>query len=210
MNNTVLINIKSLINSGLRQLKLPNTDFYTIKILQYLEILIKWNNHINLVSTSDPQQLLVRHILDSLSIVKFINGNNILDFGTGAGLPGVPLALFFPQFHFTLIDSANKKTIFLNHVKFLLKIDNITIVNTRIEHFVPSIQFDTVVTRATDSIQGIISKTRNLCSIKGQILSMKGKIPYKELEFLSKNAFTIHILQVPYLNEERHLIKIII
>jgi 16S rRNA (guanine527-N7)-methyltransferase len=174
----------------------------------YITLLHKWNKAYNLTSIRDPKLILIRHIFDSLAIVPFIVGPNILDFGTGAGLPGIPLALALPKYNFVLLDSSNKKTIFLNHVVLLLEIENINVVTKRIEAFSFASEFATIITRATTTLEEVIDKTKHLCAKNGQILVMKGKYPTKELEAIVQPK-EVYNIKVPYLNEERHLIKIV-
>ena len=130
-----------------------------------------------------------------------------MDFGTGAGLPGIPLALALPDWNFVLLDSVGKKTTFLNHVIFSLNINNVEVVNKRIEEFRFDHDFATIVTRATTDVSAIIDKTQHLCAKSGQILIMKGKYPEKELSTIN-NVFESQRIEVPYLNEERYLIKV--
>lgn len=177
--------------------------------MAYITLLIKWNKVHNLTSASDPKTIIIRHILDSLSITNFIMGPNVLDFGSGAGFPGIPLALALPKYRFVLLDSSKKKTTFLNHVVLSLKIKNVVVENKRIEEFYFAPGFATVATRATDKIEVIIDKTKHLCAKSGQILIMKGKSYETELNSVKENLET-HEIVVPYLNEKRCLIKVLI
>jgi len=163
-----------------------------------------------LTAVRDPKAILIRHIFDSLAIIRFIKGSNVLDFGTGAGLPGIPLALVLPQYHFVLLDSSNKKTAFLNHVLFELGIKNVTVVTKRIEAFDFVSGFATIVTRATTTLATVFDKAQRLLAKNGQILVMKGKYPASELEELGAlNLSTeVYPVQVPYLDEERHLVQL--
>ena len=171
-------------------------------------LLNKWNKVHNLTAISEPKAILIRHIFDSLAIVPFIKGPDILDFGTGGGLPGIPLALLLPEYNFVLLDSAHKKTTFLQHVVLALNIKNIKIVTKRIEDFHFDRLFATIVTRATTKSDIIIEKVKHLCAKNGQILIMKGKNPAEELK--SVKNFELYRLEVPYLNEERHVVKILV
>ncbi|MBU0743986.1 MAG: 16S rRNA (guanine(527)-N(7))-methyltransferase RsmG [Gammaproteobacteria bacterium] len=196
-----------LLNSGLNKLNLKLSETTLEKIIAYIALLDKWNKVHNLTSIRDPKSILIRHIFDSLAIAPFIKGPNILDFGTGGGLPGIPLALALPKYNFVLLDSALKKTTFLNHVILALKIKNVNVITKRIEEFHFDPLFATIVTRATAKSDMIIDKTRHLCAKHGQILIMKGKDPKEELKSIN-NHFELYKIKVPYLNEDRCLIKI--
>jgi 16S rRNA (guanine527-N7)-methyltransferase len=198
-----------ILQSGLDILGLKLTQATQEKIIEYITLLHKWNKTYNLTAIRDPKLVLIRHIFDSLAIVPFIVGPNILDFGSGAGLPGIPLALALPKCNFVLLDSSNKKTIFLNHVVLSLKIENVNVVTKRIEAFSFSPEFATIVTRATTTLDDIVNKTKQLCAKNSQILVMKGKYPTKELEAITKPK-EVYNIKVPYLNEERHLVKILL
>lgn len=190
---------------GALNLKLPSKTLQ--QIVEYINLLHKWNKAYNLTAIRDPNLILIRHIFDSLAITPFIVGPNILDFGTGAGFPGLPLALALPSNKFVLLDSSNKKTTFLKHIALTLGVKNIDIRTQKIEvfNFLPG--FDTIVTRATTTLKSIFDKTRHLVIKNGQILVMKGKYPQEELKEI-KEPVEVYCIKVPYLEEERHLVKI--
>jgi len=196
------------LQSGLNKLKLELPEIILEKIIAYVALLNKWNKVHNLTAISDPKAILIRHIFDSLAITPFITGSDILDFGTGAGLPGIPLALVLPKYNFVLLDSANKKTTFLNHVVLSLDIKNVKIITKRVEEFDFDHPFATIVTRATAKADVIIDKTSHLCAKNGEILIMKGKNPKEELKTIKK-PFELHRIEVPYLDEERHIVKVL-
>lgn len=203
------LDLYQLLQSGLDQLKLDLPKMALEKIITYINLLNKWNKIYNLTAISDPKTILIRHIFDSLAILPFIIGPDVLDFGSGAGFPGLPLALALPKYNFVLLDSSHKKTTFLNHVVLSLALtENIKIINKRIEKFHFDRLFATIITRATAKSEIIISKTSHLCAKGGQILIMKGKNPKEELKFIEK-PFEIYPINVPYLNEERHIIKVL-
>ena len=128
-------NLLAILQSGLSALGLQLSPIVQDKIIKYIMLLYVWNQTYNLTAVRDPKLILIRHVFDSLAVAPFIVGPNVLDFGTGAGLPGIPLALALPENKFVLLDSSNKKTIFLNHVALTLNIKNINIVTKRIETF---------------------------------------------------------------------------
>ncbi|MFW2371721.1 MAG: 16S rRNA (guanine(527)-N(7))-methyltransferase RsmG [Gammaproteobacteria bacterium] len=175
--------------------------------VQYLELIQKWNKVYNLTAITDLDQMVVRHLLDSLSILPFIDDTPILDVGTGAGLPGIPLALARPEYEFVLLDSNGKKTRFLTQVKIELDIDNIDIIHSRIEDYRPSKTFSIVTCRAFAEINTILERTQHLLTSETRILAMKGKqeLPVLEAGFKQVDS---HPLQVAWLNEERQLIEI--
>jgi 16S rRNA (guanine527-N7)-methyltransferase len=209
MNTNELLKI---LQNGCEELHLHLSSEVQIKLIDYLLLLKKWNKTYNLTAIDDPRKMITHHLLDSLGVASYILGNNILDVGSGAGLPGIPLALALPQKHFVLLDSNLKKTRFLFHVVTTLKIANIEVVNQRVEMYNPKITnnfngFDVIITRAFSAIQDMLNKTRHLYNANGCLLAMKGKIPTKEIENINKNVM-VYNLTIPGLNEERHLVVI--
>jgi 16S rRNA (guanine527-N7)-methyltransferase len=180
------------------------------KLTDYLLLLEKWSQIYNLTSIRNPNQMIPKHILDSLSISPYLQGTRILDVGTGAGLPGIPLALTHPNCHFTLLDSNGKKTRFLTHAIQQLGISNIDVIQKRVEQFRVDICFDTIITRAFTSLTDFLKKTQHLACQTGVFLSMKGQYPAQEIDNLDSNfAITsIDPIQITGLNEKRHVIVI--
>ena len=175
--------------------------------IRYLELIQKWNRAFNLTAISDLDQMVIRHLLDSLSILPFIDASPILDVGTGAGLPGIPLALARPDLEFVLLDSNGKKTRFLTQVKIELAIDNIDIIHSRVEDYRPGKTFSIVTCRAFAAINTILERTQHLLTSETRILAMKGKQEMPELVAGFKQVDS-HPLQVAWLNEQRQLIEI--
>jgi len=175
--------------------------------IRYLALIQKWNQAFNLTAISDLDQMVIRHSLDSLSILPFIDVSPVLDVGTGAGLPGIPLALARPDLEFVLLDSNGKKTRFLTQVKIELGIDNIDIIHSRIEDYRPGKTFSIVTCRAFAAINTILERTQHLLTSETRILAMKGKqeLPVLDAGFKQVDS---HPLQVAWLNEERQLIEI--
>jgi len=206
-----------MLQNGCKKLQLNLAEGIQIKIINYLLLLKKWNKTYNLTAIDDPKEIITHHILDSLAIIPYINGTNILDVGSGAGLPGIPLSLALPQKKFVLLDSNIKKTRFLFYVATTMNIGNVEIVHQRVENYQPKISqnfngFDTIVTRAFSSLQETLEKTRHLPNKNCCLLAMKGKIPIEEIEKINKNEMnrqvTVYNINVPELNEERHLVVI--
>lgn len=180
------------------------------QLLHYLFLLDKWNHTYNLTSVRNVQDMVSVHILDSLSILNYLKGERIIDVGTGAGLPGMPLAIAQPERAFTLLDSNGKKTRFLVHVLQQLKLTNVTVVQERAEHYKPEVCFTTVVSRAFSDLCDFIAKTQHLRCQDGVYLAMKGQCPHEELTAIADKAkqVAVHPLTVLGLAAQRHLICI--
>lgn len=202
--------LEAFLREGVEQLALSVTDQQVVLLLEYLALLKKWNGAYNLTAIRDPEQMLRLHVLDSLSIIPFIQGNNILDVGTGPGLPGIPLAIFYPERKVTLMDSNGKKTRFLFQARNQLGLDNVVEVQSRAEAYQPQQQFDAITSRAFTSLADMVEKTAHLITADGRFYAMKGQYPDQELRVLSKhyNVVASHQLQVPGVDSERHLIEI--
>ena len=178
-------------------------------LLRYIELLSKWNQAYNLTAVRDTGQMVCRHLLDSLAVSPHCHGHRLLDVGTGAGLPGIPLAILFPDRDFHLLDSNGKKTRFLFQVKTALGLDNITIHHQRVESFAPTELFNVVLSRAFASLLDMVSGCRHLLVDGGNFLAMKGSYPEQELLAVEKTCQiqSAHSLVVPGLAEQRHLIN---
>ena len=181
-------------------------------LLNFCKLIQKSNKLYNLTSIIQTEEMLSKHILDSLSINYLIKGKNVLDIGSGAGLPGIPLAVINPDINFLLLDSNNKKIIFLNHVKINLNIKNIDLVHARIEDFNNDVRFDTIICRSYASLSKIYLNSKKHLKDRGIIIAMKGKEPYQELKELREISKDICVdvksLNVPGLVAERHAIII--
>jgi len=180
------------------------------QLLAYLALLIKWNKAYNLTAVRDPDEMVSRHLLDSLSVVSFVaeSGQTWLDVGSGGGMPGVPLAIMFPDRSFTLLDSNGKKTRFLTQVKLELKLANLEVVHSRLEQFQPAEAFDGITSRAFSSLEDFASWTRHLGNTQTRWLAMKGVQPDDELQRLPADfrLDACHVLKVPGCQGQRHLL----
>ncbi len=197
----------SSLESQLRAMGLSMPRALQEKALDFLRILKKWNHSYNLTAIDDFNTMVKHHLLDSLSLVPYLQTKRILDVGTGAGFPGIPLALYYPNKQFTLLDSNGKKTRFLLQAIAELSINNVNVVQSRAENFKTEFCFDAIISRAVASISEIVLKTQHLCCKGGKIFAMKGAYPAKELETFDR-PFLVQVLAVPGLNAKRHLIII--
>jgi 16S rRNA (guanine527-N7)-methyltransferase len=180
------------------------------RYLQYCELLLRWQKTYNLTAIKNIDEMMTHHVQDSLAIKDFIHGKNIIDVGSGAGLPGMILAIALPDKKFTLLDAVEKKTHFMQHVKTKLNLLNVTVVHSRVEDYKPAELFDTVVTRAFSDIKQMLICTQHLLSEQGEFLAMKGKLPEEELAELPTgfNVKSVQSLTVPGLDASRHLLVI--
>ena len=178
------------------------------QLISYVEMLDKWNKAYNLTSVRDPQEMVVKHILDSLVVAPHLDGNNYIDVGTGPGLPGVVLAIAHPEKNFVLLDSLGKRIRFLNQVKLNLKLTNITPVQSRVEEYQPEQPFDGVLSRAFASLQDMVDWCQHLVDQSGRFIALKGQFPEQEIEQLPASIEYQDkvVLTVPELDAERHLI----
>lgn len=179
-------------------------------LLAYLALLVKWNKAYNLTAVRDPDEMVSRHLLDSLSVVPFVaaGGARWLDVGSGGGMPGVPLAILFPERQFTLLDSNGKKTRFLTQVKLELKLANLEVIHSRVEQLQPPQPFDGIVSRAFSSLEDFSSWTRHLGDGDTRWLAMKGVHPDDELQALPVDfrLEDTQVLKVPGCQGQRHLL----
>ncbi|MEZ3501578.1 16S rRNA (guanine(527)-N(7))-methyltransferase RsmG [Pantoea sp. KPR_PJ] len=180
------------------------------QLVAYVGLLDKWNKAYNLTSVRDPQQMLVRHILDSIVVAPHLKGERFIDVGTGPGLPGIPLAIVMPQAHFTLLDSLGKRVRFLRQVQHELGLTNITPVQSRVEVFPAEPPFDGVISRAFASLEDMVNWCHHLPSEQGAFYALKGVRPDDEIASLPAGFHLIRVeaLNVPELEGERHLVVI--
>ena len=177
------------------------------QLIKFLELLEKWNRAYNLTAIRDTEQMVPRHLLDSLTVLPYLQGSRVLDIGTGAGLPGIPLALARPDLEFTLLDSNAKKTRFATQAAHELGLKNIDVVQERVEKFHPERKFDTLIARAFASIPDMLAASRHLCAPSGRFLVMKGVFPQEELAAVTDGyRAEVKALHVPGLDVARHLV----
>ncbi len=181
------------------------------KFIAYLDLLSRWNQIMNLTAIQDEKDSVLLHLLDSLSIKDYLHGTRILDVGTGAGLPGIPLALVCPDKQFVLLDSNNKKIHFLRQVMYELSIPNVEIIHARCEDFKPQKLFDSILSRAFARIQVMLETTEHLQATHGQFLLMKGVYPEQEIREIPArfSVQAVHELHINGLAAKRHLVVIV-
>ena len=168
----------------------------------YLHLLQKWNQTYNLTAIRELENMVTRHILDSLAIRPWIRGKRLLDVGSGPGLPGIPLAIANPELDVVLLDSNGKKIRFLQEVKRSLKLDNIEIIQSRVENYHPPFDFDTVTSRAFSELAQMLKWTQHLIGKNGIWLAMKGRYPETELANI-RHAYQVEPYTIPGLESER-------
>ncbi len=205
---TLTAQLKSLISET--SLNISEQQIYLL--IRYVELLNKWNKAYNLTSVRDPNDMLIKHIMDSLMIGPLLKGESFIDVGTGPGLPGIPLAIMYPEYNFVLLDSLGKRITFLRQVVFQLKLPNVQPVLSRVEAYQPEIPFDGVLSRAFSSLNDMVSWCKHLVGVeKGAFLALKGQYPTDEIALLPEyiKMTASHRIVVPHLTGERHLIELI-
>ncbi len=191
--------IKHKLQQGIQQFGL---DLAVDPLMQYLLLLHKWNHAYNLTAVRDLDEMVTRHLLDSLAIVHWIKGPRVLDVGSGGGLPGIPLAIALPHVQIVLLDSNGKKTRFLQEVKRALSLNNVEIVQTRVENYHPAHGFDTVTSRAFSELQQMINWTDHLIATSGIWVAMKGRSPDAELATIN-HSYRVEQYPVAGIDGER-------
>jgi 16S rRNA (guanine527-N7)-methyltransferase len=177
-------------------------------LLSYLALLQRWNRSYNLTAINDPLEMVVRHVLDSIAVLPWVKGGRLLDAGSGAGLPGIPLAIARPALQATLLDSSGKKIRFLNHVRRELALENIQPVQARLESYVPDSPHDIIISRAFSDLAAFACAARHLATAPTRLLAMKGRYPDSELDEVPDwvQVESVQKLEVPGLQADRHLV----
>lgn len=197
---------RKILVSGLQSLNLSQAEGKIEQLLGFIKLIEKWNKAYNLTAIRNREDMVRLHVLDSLAIVPFIEGKRVIDIGTGAGLPGIPLAIYLPEIKFTLLDSNAKKTRFVQQAILELKLKNVSVCHNRVEQYHPEKSFDTVITRAFAGLSDIVELTAHLLNKDGVLLAMKGQIP--DVSKLESAKTELIPVNVPGISAERCLVKI--
>lgn len=201
---------RALLAAGATELGLSLTEGQLEALLKLVDEVESTNAKFNLTAIRDRLGMLQKHVLDSLTLQRFLHGQRIADIGTGPGFPGLPLAIANPQRHFTLIESVAKKARFVQMTTEALECANVEVVHQRSENYRPLQLFDTVTARALSSIADFVAYAGHLCAPGGRLLAMKGRSPDAEITLLPKRyrIRAINRVRVPGLDDERHIVEI--
>ena len=197
-----MLDIRCELESGGRALGISLEPKQLDLLEDYLRLLLKWNGAFNLVGTSDPFELVHKHLLDSLTMVSYIKHAPILDVGSGAGLPGIPLAITLPELSFTLLDANGKKTRFMRQAVIELNLSNVEVIQARVEKYQPTQLPKTVLARAFAPADKALNTLMSVCASPGQVLIMLGE----RLIELPREKLAMQIVSVPCVHSQRHLL----
>lgn len=203
--------VRTLLEQGVAELQLNLDEDQINRLMAYLELLIKWNGVYNLTSVRNPSDMVRQHLLDSLAAAfAFASANNVLDVGSGGGLPGVVLAIAFPQMKVSMIDTVNKKTAFLTQVKAELALGNVTVYTGRVEQLQVPELFDVITSRAFSELANFVNWAGHLLKSGGQMIALKGQLPELEIATLPSGwqVQQQQAIVVPGLAAQRHLLWI--
>lgn len=202
--------LRGLFARGCAQLNVNLPSGAEDKLLDFVALLGRWNATYNLTAIRVPADMVTKHLLDSLSVLPFLKGSRLVDVGSGAGLPGIPLALACPERHFVLLDSQGKKTRFVTHAKSVLGLQNVEVVQSRAEDYRPAKLFATVISRAFASLSDFMRLAGHLGEPDASFLAMKGGIDAGEVQALPAGfRATVHPLEVPGLMAKRCVVEIL-
>ena len=198
--------IQKLLCEGAKTMDVSLTDEQVRQLLDYHALINKWNKVYNLSAIRDPLESIKKHFLDSFSILEFIKPGLLLDVGSGAGLPGIIIAIMKPKTNVFVIDSVGKKCRFMQTVKTELGLENLTVINTRVESFNYPESFSQITSRAFASAIDTVNKTKHLIANDGRYLLMKGdNIALENIENMESK---VHVLKVPFVSDNRSLLEI--
>ncbi len=198
---------RDVLSAGATALGLALDGAQLDQLLGLLELLAEWNQTMNLTAITEPVMVVRKHLLDSLTVQPWLTGPFVTDVGTGAGFPGLPLAVLNPEFRFTLIDSTAKKIRFVEHAARTLGLGQVATVCARAENYRPAQHASTVVARALAAVPDIVRVAGHLCARAGRVIAMKGRDPAAELVDLPRGwRAAVERVCVPGLDDERHLV----
>ena len=198
---------RQLLIKGIEYLRVDVSPAQIDLLLAFVSLIQKWNKAYNLTAIRDRDEMLRLHILDSLAILPYVTGQKIIDVGTGAGLPGIPLAILMPEVQFTLLDSNSKKTRFVQQVVLELKLNNVEVVHSRVEKLERAGEYDAVLSRAFARVDGIMNLTEHLLQAEGVLIAMKGQSPEAELKNIQR-SYTVNSIVLPGVEAERCVLRI--
>ena len=195
---------------GARALGLELDEQQAARLIAHLDLVDEWGERMNLTAIRERPQQITKHVLDSLTVAAWLRGNHVADVGSGAGFPGIPLAIVRPDAKFALIESTGKKCRFLEHVRDTLALANVEVVQARAEAYKPAVRFDTVIARAVGPLADLARNAGALVAGGGRLLAMKGRYPTDEMakKLNGWKVIGVHPLRVPGLEEERHLVEL--
>lgn len=202
--------LNDILISGCEKLQLSVSGLQAEQLVNYVLNMHKWNKAYNLTSVRDPEQMMVKHILDSLAVTPFITANKVIDVGTGPGLPGMPLAILHPSVTFTLLDSLGKRVRFMKQCAYELGLSNVSPIHSRVEEHIPESPYDIVLSRAFASLKDMLHWCQHLVDSSGVFLALKGQFPQSEIDEVSDHfrIESVSELKIPDLIGERHLVTI--
>ncbi len=200
--------MNAILTQALNENSISLTDAMQQKLIHFLDLLQTWNRVFNLTTITDPREMVYLHIIDSLAVQPHLLGSRMLDVGSGAGLPGIPLAIANPDQTWVLLDKNNKKTRFITQVIAELDLKNTEAVHARCENFQPSHCFDSILSRAFGSLRLFVESTAHLLCVQGRFIAMKGKYPHDEIKDLPREYLLQHSAQLDIkgIDIERHVI----
>ena len=210
-SSLVLSALRERLDEGLSTLRLDVDETKRAQLLQYVALLDKWNKVYNLTAVREPERMIGLHILDSLSVLPYLSTSvNLIDVGTGGGLPGIPLAAARPDLQVTMLDTIAKKTTFVRQAITELGLANAQVVTGRVEKYVPAARFECVISRAFSELKEFVDGAGHLCADDGRMLAMKGVYPHDEIARLPSDFVVEEIitLRVPAVEGQRHLVVI--
>ncbi len=196
---------------GLAALQIVMPEASQARLIRYLGLIEKWNKVHNLTAIRDPEQMLAHHLLDSLAVLSHLRtAQSLIDVGSGAGLPGIPLAIARPELEVTLLDSSHKRHAFQQQCTVELGLENVTAIHSRVEDYRNKSGFDVVISRAFSDLGEFVGAAGHLCASGGKVLAMKGLYPHQEIVNLPEGAQVVRVteLKVPGLDANRHLLEI--
>jgi 16S rRNA (guanine527-N7)-methyltransferase len=202
--------VAARLSAGLERLGLALAPGQVAALITLVTELADWNTRVNLTAIKDPAEVVDKHLLDSLAVLPWLRGHTVADVGSGAGFPGLPLAIADPERRYTLIESTGKKVKFMRHVVERLALPNVDVLQGRAEALKPSPAFDTVISRALGSLSDFVRVAGHLAGRGGRLLAMKGKVPEAEIRALGGGwkALAVHTVRVPGLEAERCIVEL--